>query len=76
MYTKEEIVEKVNVIAENMDKKAAQAEQLKASVLVDRGRLEELKNLYNMIIEAEEAVKESSLDMRKTKPAAKSKAKK
>ena len=56
MYTKEEVVEKVRVIAEGMDTKTEQAEQLKASVLMDRGRLEELKNLYNMILEAEAEV--------------------
>ena len=69
MYTKEEIVEKVNVIAENMDKKAEQAEQLKASVLIDRGRLEELKNLYNMIIEME--AKEEEEKPKKKAPAKK-----
>ena len=56
MYTKEEIVEKVRVIAEGMDAKTKNAEDLKVSVLVDRGRLEELKNLYNMILEAEAEV--------------------
>ena len=53
MYTKEEIVEKVKKIAEGMDAKTKSAEELKASVLVDRGRLEELRDLHNMIVEDE-----------------------
>ncbi len=54
MYEKEEIVEMLNEIAEGIDKKSAQAKQLEASVLFDRGRLEELKRLYNMIIKSEQ----------------------
>jgi hypothetical protein len=62
MYTKEEIVAKVQEIAEGMDRKVETIEQLKASVLVDRGRLEELKNLHNMIV-----VKEQELAKKKEK---------
>lgn len=52
-YSVEEIREKVQQIAEGMDRKAEQIEKLRSSLLVDRGRLEELKNLHNMIVEAE-----------------------
>ena len=71
MYTKDEIVERVRVIAEEMNAKTKSAEELKASVLVDRGRLEELKNLHNMIVEAEKAVEE-----KKTKAVKKAEVKK
>jgi len=53
MYTKEEIIERVNEIATGMDAKTKEAERLKASVLIDRGRLEELKDLHNLIVEEE-----------------------
>jgi hypothetical protein len=52
-YSREEIVEKVRHIAEDMDRKAEQVEKLRSSILIDRGRLEELKNLHNMIVDAE-----------------------
>jgi len=68
MYTKEEIVEKVQGIAEGMDAKAQRVEELKASILIDRGRLEELKNLHNLIVEAEA---EKPKPKRKSKPSKK-----
>jgi len=52
-YSVDEIREKVKEIADGMDAKAQRVEELKASVLIDRGRLEELKNLHNIMIEAE-----------------------
>jgi hypothetical protein len=91
-YSKEEIVEKVQAIAADMDKKTEQARQLaenakglEASVLIDRGRLEELKNMYNMIIAKEEELaqkkeeelaqkKEEELAKKKEQPAPKKKA--
>ena len=53
MYTKEEIVERVKKIAEGMDAKTKSAEELRSSVLIDRGRLEELKNLHDILVEDE-----------------------
>lgn len=53
MYTKEEIRERVKEIAEGMDEKNMTIERLKASILVDRGRMEELKDIHNMLVEAE-----------------------
>ena len=53
MYTKEEIVERVKKIAEGMDAKTKSAEELRNSVLIDRGRLEELKNLHDILVEDE-----------------------
>ena len=52
-YSAEEIRVKVQEIADGMDKKAEQAKQLEASIIFDRGRLEELKNLHNLIVAAE-----------------------
>ena len=53
MHTKNEIVEMVKEIAEGMDAKSKRAEELKNSVLIDRGRLEELRNLHNILVEDE-----------------------
>lgn len=58
MYTKEDIEGRVKEIVELMNKKSQQAEQLQQSVLVDRGKLEELQNFYNMIVESENKAKE------------------
>jgi len=72
-YSKEEIIEKVRKIAEEMEKKVEQSKQLADSAIMDRGRLEELKNLYNMIIAVEE---EEDAPAPKPKKKAKKKAKK
>ena len=63
-YSVEEIREKVQKIADGMDAKAQRVEELKASMLMDRGRLEELKNFHNLLIEAE---KEEEKPKRKAK---------
>jgi uncharacterized coiled-coil DUF342 family protein len=52
-YSVEEIREKVKTISEEMEKKATAIEQLKTSVLIDRGRLEELKDVHNAVVERE-----------------------
>jgi hypothetical protein len=75
-YSREEIVEKVQQIAEGMDKKTESIEKLKASLLMDRGRLEELKNLHNMIVAAEQAAEEEEKPKPKKKAPVKKRAKK
>ncbi|MHC4120585.1 MAG: hypothetical protein ACYSWO_24080 [Planctomycetota bacterium] len=68
MYeNKEQVLDKMREIAGVMEQKAKNAEELKASVLVDRGRLEELKNLYDMFEakEAELAQKEEESEPKK-----------
>jgi hypothetical protein len=68
MYTKEEIVEKVREIATEMEAKDKRIKDLSASILVDRGRLEELKNLYSMIVAKEEELAEKEAKPKKKAP--------
>ncbi|MHC4371154.1 MAG: hypothetical protein ACYSW8_26380 [Planctomycetota bacterium] len=71
MYeNKEQVLDKMREIASFMEQKTNKAEELKASVLVDRGRLEELKNLYDMF-----EAKEKELAEKEDKPAPKPKRK-
>ena len=53
-YRVAEIEDKVRKIAGDMQAKLEKAEELKQSAIMDRGRIEELKNLYNMVVAAEE----------------------
>ena len=73
MYTKEEVVEKMQKIAAEMKAKTdkaeeynAEIERLKVSVLVDRGRLEELNNLHKMIEDKEKELEKKPTQKRKT----------
>jgi len=55
MYeSKDEVMQKMREVAALMEQKVNKAEELKQSALMDRGRLEELKNLYNMFVAKEE----------------------
>jgi len=65
MYTKEEIVVKVNEIAKNAEAKMAKAKELSESALIDRGRLEELANMHNMIIAKEKELAEKPAPAKK-----------
>jgi hypothetical protein len=70
MYeNKEQVLGKMREIASLMEQKVNKAEELKQSALMDRGRLEELKNLYDMFV-----AKEEELAEKEEKPAPKKKA--
>ena len=79
MYeSKEQVMEKMREIAALMKQKVEKAEELrvqqeelKASALVDRGRVEELGNLYKMFEAKEYEVAEKNPAPKKKAPAKK-----
>ena len=79
MYeSKEEVMQKMRDVASVMEQKVNKAEELKQSAIMDRGRLEELKNLYDMFEakEQELAAKEAEKPAPKKKAPAKKRVKK
>lgn len=54
MYkNKEEIAERIRAISADLEAKLRKSEESKLSAFTDKGRIEELNNLYNMFVEEE-----------------------